>query len=67
MVVANQNFVYSLAMGLGVSTVLETIKIKPLQQNECFFPRKNCQYFQCCFYTTTDLLRNEDSAILETQ
>jgi hypothetical protein len=45
MVVANQNFVYSLAMGLGVSTVLETIKIKPLQQNECFFPRKNCQYF----------------------
>ena len=45
LVVANQNFVYSLAMGLGVSTVLETIKIKPLQQNECFFPRKNCQYF----------------------
>jgi len=45
LVVANQNFVYSLAMGLGVSTVLETIKIKPLQMNECFFPRKNCQYF----------------------
>ena len=45
LVVSNQNFVYSLAMGLGISTVLETIKIKPLQNNECFFPRKNCQYF----------------------
>jgi len=45
LVMANQNFVYSLAMGLGKDTVLETIKIKPLQQNECFFPRKNCQYF----------------------
>jgi len=45
LVMANQNFVYSLAMGLGRSTVLETIKIKPLQQNECFFPRTNCQYF----------------------
>jgi hypothetical protein len=45
LVMANQNFVYSLAMGLGVSTILETIKIKPLQMNECFFPRKNCQYF----------------------
>lgn len=45
LVMANQNFVYSIAMGLGVSTVLETIKIKPLQQNECFFPRTTCQYF----------------------
>jgi len=45
LVIANQNFVYSLAMGLGKSTVLETIKIKPLQQNECFFPRTNTQYF----------------------
>jgi hypothetical protein len=45
LIVANQNFVYSLAMGLGKQTVLETIKIKPLQQNECFFPRTNCQYF----------------------
>lgn len=45
LIVANQNFVYSLAMGLGKSTVLETIKIKPLQQNECFFPRSNTQYF----------------------
>lgn len=45
LIMANQNFVYSLAMGLGKDTVLETIKIKPLQQNECFFPRTNCQYF----------------------
>jgi len=45
LVMANQNFVYSLAMGLGKQTVLETIKIKPLQNNECFFPRANCQYF----------------------
>ena len=45
LVMANQNFVYSLAMGLGKQTVLETIKIKPLQNNECFFPRANAQYF----------------------
>ncbi len=45
LVCANQNFVYSLAMGLGKSAVLETIKIKPLQQNECFFPRTNITYF----------------------
>lgn len=45
LIVANQNFVYSLAMGLGKATVLETIKIKPLQNNECFFPRTNTQYF----------------------
>jgi len=45
LVLANQNFVYSLAMGLGKQSILETIKIKPLQNNECFFPRTNCQYF----------------------
>jgi hypothetical protein len=45
LVVANQNFVYSLAMGLGKQAILETIKIKPLQNNECFFPRSNIQYF----------------------
>jgi hypothetical protein len=45
LIMANQNFVYSLAMGLGKQTVLETIKIKPLQNNECFFPRTNAQYF----------------------
>jgi hypothetical protein len=45
LVCANQNFVYSLAIGLGKATVLETIKIKPLQMNECYFPRDNTQYF----------------------
>jgi hypothetical protein len=45
LVMANQSFVYSIAIGLGKSTVLETIKIKPLQMNECFFPRTNTQYF----------------------
>lgn len=41
----NQSVAYSIAMGLGKSSVLETIKIKPLQNNECYFPRDNCQYF----------------------
>jgi hypothetical protein len=45
LVMANQNFVFSLAMGLGRPAVLETIKIKPLQSNECFFPRTNVNYF----------------------
>jgi hypothetical protein len=45
LIVANQNFVYSLAIGLGRDTILETIKIKPLEYNECYFPRSNCQYF----------------------
>lgn len=45
LVCANQNFVYSLAMGLGRPAVLETIKIKPLINNECYFPRDNIQYF----------------------
>lgn len=41
----NQSVAYSIAMGLGKSSVLETIKIKPLANNECYFPRDNCQYF----------------------
>ena len=41
----NQSAAYAIAMGLGKSSVLETIKIKPLQNNECYFPRSNCQYF----------------------
>ena len=41
----NQSAAYSIAIGLGKSSVLETIKIKPLQNNECYFPRDNCQYF----------------------
>lgn len=45
LIMANQNFVYSLAMGLGKQSVLETIKIKPLQNNECYFPRSNIHYF----------------------
>lgn len=45
LVMANQSFVYSIAVGLGKSTLLETIKIKPLENNECFFPRTNCEYF----------------------
>lgn len=43
--VGNQGFAYSLAVGLGKSTVLEINKIVPMQMNECFFPRKNMQYF----------------------
>jgi len=45
LVVCNQGFTYSLAIGLGRATVLEANKIVPLQINECFFPRTNCQYF----------------------
>lgn len=41
----NQSAAYSIAMGLGKSSILETIKIKPLNNNECYFPRDNCQYF----------------------
>lgn len=41
----NQSAAYSISMGLGKSSVLETIKIKPLAKNECYFPRDNCQYF----------------------
>ena len=41
----NQSAAYSIAMGLGKASVLETIKIKPLANNECYFPRYNCQYF----------------------
>lgn len=43
--VGNQGFAYSLAVGLGKSTVLEINKIVPMQMNECFFPRTNMQYF----------------------
>jgi hypothetical protein len=43
--VGNQSLAYSLAIGLGKTTVLETIKIKPLINNECYFPRSNCSYF----------------------
>jgi len=45
MFVGNQSIAYALAMGLGKTSVLETIKIKPLANNECFFPRDNITYF----------------------
>lgn len=44
LVMANQNFVYSLAMALNRSAILETIKIKPLINNECYFPRSGITY-----------------------
>lgn len=45
LVVCNQGFTYSLAIGLGKSTILEINKIVPMHMNECFFPRDECQYF----------------------
>jgi len=45
LMVSNQGFPYSLAIGLGKATVLEANKIVPLTMNECFFPRANTQYF----------------------
>lgn len=41
----NQSFGFALAMALGKQSLLETIKIKPLENNECFFPRRNIVYF----------------------
>lgn len=43
--VSNQTFAYSIAMGLGKNALLETLKTKPLEYNECYFARKNCYYF----------------------
>lgn len=44
-VISNQTFVYSLATGLGKPTILESWKLRPLAQNECYFNRSNAQYF----------------------
>lgn len=41
----NQTFAYGIAQGLGKSTILETLKWRTLENNECFFPRPNCYYF----------------------
>jgi len=42
----NQTFAFSIAMGLGKDSILETIKIKPLINNECYWhQRQNVQYF----------------------
>lgn len=43
--VGNQGFAYSMAVGLGKSTVLEINKLVPMQYNECYFQRENAQYF----------------------
>jgi len=45
MFISNQTFGFSLAMGLGKNAILETIKTKPLDFNECYFKRPNVQYF----------------------
>jgi hypothetical protein len=42
--IGNQSAAYSIAMGLGKNSVLETIKIKPLANNECYFPRPGAIY-----------------------
>jgi hypothetical protein len=43
--VGNQGFAYSLAIGLGKSTILEINKLVPQHMNECYFPRPDSQYF----------------------
>jgi hypothetical protein len=43
--IGNQTFAYSLAMGTNTPSILETMKQVPLQLNECYFPRTNCEYF----------------------
>ena len=45
LILCNQGFAYSLAIGLGKSTVLEINKVVPMNMSECYFPRENCQYF----------------------
>jgi hypothetical protein len=41
----NQSMAYSIAVGLGKSSVVELHKIKPIQYSECYFPRDNITYF----------------------
>lgn len=43
--ISNQTFAFSLAMGLGKQSILETRKDLHLLANECYFPRKNVAYF----------------------
>ena len=45
LVISNQTFAFSLAMGLGKQSILETRKDLHLLANECYFPRKNVGYF----------------------
>lgn len=42
--ISNQTFAFSLAMGLGKESILETRKDLHILTNECYFPRKNVQY-----------------------
>jgi len=42
--ISNQTFAFSLAMGLGKQSILETRKDLHLLTNECYFPRKNVRY-----------------------
>lgn len=43
--ISNGTFVYALAQGLGKNTILETLKDRTLANNECYFNRKDCDYF----------------------
>jgi hypothetical protein len=43
--VGNQTFAYSLAVGTGVPTILETRKDLPLSRNECYFVRPHAVYY----------------------
>jgi len=43
--ISNQTFAYSIAKGVGQTTILETLSFRPLQTNECFLPVENCFYF----------------------
>lgn len=45
LLLSNQGFAYSLAIGLGKNTLVQLNDIVPPQYNECFFQRENCQYF----------------------
>lgn len=46
LVVSNQTFAFSLAMGLGKPSILETRNHLLLKYNECYFPRSNVEYIE---------------------
>ena len=41
----NQSMAYSIAVGLGIETMLEIHKIKPKEYSDCYFPKTSCNYF----------------------
>ena len=43
--ISNQTFAYSVAVGLGKNTILETLSWRPLVSNECYIPKEGCYYF----------------------